>query len=334
MKQRIILRADANAQIATGHVFRLLALAEMLKPTHEVLFCTQTTNQQILDTIASQVDQLIILPEVFEYCLPSDKELDAEIPLDLRQIINEHDIVVTDGYWFRENYQLTIKKLGAKLVMIDDFANQHFYADAVINHAPYVKKEYYSYDSNTNLYLGLKYALLRKSFYNLSQQTKKIDTIKKVFICFGGGLYDSIIEKVIHSIQLINTIEEIHLVSPSDKQFKDSKNVYYYSNLSSDKISELMWKCHMSICPASTISLESFFSKMFIITGVTSDNQKNIHNGIVKYKNVASIGDWNNVSIEILTQKFQAAIRRWQTSDVSFDYSFNSNNLVDIIKTL
>ena len=334
MKQRIILRADANAQIATGHVFRLLALAEILKPAYEVLFCTQTTNQQILNIIAFQVDQLILLPEKFEYCLPCKKNNDAEVPFDLQHVIQKDDIVIIDGYWFRENYQLKIKKIGAKLVMIDDFANQQFYADAVINHAPYVEKEYYSCDSNTNLYLGLKYALLRKSFYNLSQQTKKIDTIKKVFICFGGGLYDSIIEKVIHSLQLINTKIEIHLVSPSDKQFKKSKNLFYYSNLSSIEISVLMWECDLSICPASTISLESLFSKMFIITGLTSDNQKYIHNGIIKYKNVESIGDWNNASIETLTQKFQVAIRKWQTSDVSFDYSFNSNNLVNIIKTL
>ena len=333
-KERIILRADANDHIATGHVFRLLALAEILKPTHEVLFCTQTTNQQILHTIATQVDQLIILQEQFEYCLPNNKELNAEIPFDLQHIIQEHDIVVTDGYWFREKYQLSIKKLGVKLVMIDDLANQFFYANAVINHAPGVKEENYSYDSNTKLYLGLDYALLRESFYKLSKQTKKIDEINKVFICFGGGTYDCIIENIIRSLQLINTIKEIHLLSPSDKQFKDSNNVYYYSNLSSEEVSDLMWKCHMSICSASTVSLESFFSKMFIILGLTADNQKNIHRGIIKHKNVSSIGDWNSTSVEILTQKFQAAIRNWQTSDVSFDYSFNSNNIVNIIKTL
>ena len=334
MSQRIILRADANEYIATGHVYRLLSLAEILKPTYEVLFCTQTSNQQILDNIATQVNQLIILPEKFEYCLPNDKELNAEIPFDLQHIIQKDDIVITDGYWFRGNYQQTVKKLGVKLVMIDDFANQHFYADAVINHASHVKKENYIYNSNTKLYLGLKYALLRKCFYNLSQLTKRVDEIKKVFVCFGGGVYDDIIEKVILALHNIDAVKEIHLVSSSDKKYNISKNVYYYSYLSSNEISELMWECDISICPASTISLESLFSKMFIICGVTSDNQKYLHNGIIKYKNVASIGDWNKVTVVTLTHKFQELITKWQTSNVSFDYSFNSNNLLDIIKTL
>jgi hypothetical protein len=68
-----MLLADANAQIATGQVFMLLFLAEILNPIRAVLFCTQTNNPQILSSIASLVNQLIKLPDQLEYCFSSVK---------------------------------------------------------------------------------------------------------------------------------------------------------------------------------------------------------------------------------------------------------------------
>lgn len=128
-------------------------------------FCSahKLPTQQILDNIAQLVDQLIMLPEQFENCSPSEKELIAEIPFDLQDIKHKDDIVVTDGYCFRENYQQAIKNQVTKLVMIDDFANQHFYADAVINHALFLRKKN-SHNLNINVYLGLEHALLRIHF--------------------------------------------------------------------------------------------------------------------------------------------------------------------------
>lgn len=333
-KKRVVFRADSNDQIATGHVFRLLALAEVLKVDYEILFCIQLTNEYILRTIKLQVDQLIILPASFDYSSPHINDSHSEIAFDLEDIIIEKDIVVADGYWFKESFQLSVKKKGAKLVMIHDFAYSDYYADVVINHAPFMKQGCEKKFDGTKFYYGLEYALLRNCFYDVSRRFKSITECNKVFICFGGGNHNTIIEKVVEALENFGMINEIYIVTSSFQQFKSLKKTICYSNLTSLEISELMWECQLSICPSSTISIESFFSKMFLMIGLTAKNQENIHNGLVEYENVRSIGDWNKATVEIITKELRLAFDCWNRANDVFNYSFDKKNLVNIIKKL
>ncbi len=303
MKQRIILRADANAQIATGHVFRLLALAEILKTTYEVLFCTQTTNEELLSTISSQVDQIIMIPERFEYCSPSEKELIAEIPFDLQDIIHKDDIVVTDGYWFRENYQQAIKKQGAKLVMIDDFANQHFYADAVINHAPGVTKDIYRGEPHTKYYLGLPYALIRKEFFEQAKPNQPRNA-KTVFIAFGGsdpyGLSvkytEYLLEQTDFQIHLVST--HLHKQTMLDRisQLKKlfSERLKIYNNLNAKELIYVLDNCIYAVVPSSTILYECLSRGLKCITGYYTQNQEAIFNGFLEKGVIFNVGNFLN----------------------------------------
>ena len=301
-KQRIILRADASAQIATGHVFRLLALTEILKPTYEVLFCTQTTNRQILDTIASQVDQLIQLTEQFEYCLPGDKETDAEIPFDLQYFIKKDDIVITDGYWFGKSYQQNIKAIGAKLIMIDDFANQHFYADAVINHAPGIKQSSYKGEPYTKYYLGLSYALIRKAFYEQPKPTQSINS-NAIFISFGGSDPYNLSIKYMHYL-LKHSAFQIHLLSSnlfqqsmlakmSQLELQFGQRVNVYNNLSAKELIDVLDKCTYAIVPSSTILFECLARGLKCLTGYYTENQLFIYNGFVQEKYCIGLGDFS-----------------------------------------
>ncbi len=339
LKKRIILRADANTQIGTGHVFRLLALAEMLSPTFEVLFCTQTNNQQILDTISSQVDKLIKLPGQFEYCLPSVKELNAEIAFDLKDIIKENDIVVTDGYWFRENYQLSIKKLGAKLLMIDDFANQYFYADAVINHAPGLSVDLYQGEPYTRYYLGLSYALIRKAFFEQPRQDGLISA-NAVFIAFGGsdpcGLSvkytEYLLKHTAHRVHLLysklfqqNILQQINLLK---KQF--AKRLSISNNLQAKELILVLDNCHYAIVPSSTILFECLARRLKCITGHYTENQVMAYSGFIHEKYCVGLGDFRIHEQHTLPMFFQKA------DDVSNEFSVinSSKNIFDMIDNL
>ena len=301
MNQRIILRADANEYIATGHVYRLLALAEILKPNYEVLFCTQTNNQQILDNINSQVHQLIQLTEQFEYCLPSDKEPDAEIPFDLQHILQKDDIVITDGYWFGKNYQQNIKVIGAKLIMIDDFANQYFYADALINHAPGLNQNLYKGENYTKYYLGLSYALIRKAFFEQAK-TNHTKNSNAVFIAFGGSDPYGLSMKYTGYL-LKHTSFDIHLLSSNlfsptllteINQLKQpfGQRLNIYNNLSANELILVLDKCNYAIVPSSTILYECLARGLKCITGYYTENQLFIYNGFVQEKYCIGLGDF------------------------------------------
>jgi UDP-2,4-diacetamido-2,4,6-trideoxy-beta-L-altropyranose hydrolase len=337
MNQRIILRADANEKIATGHVYRLLAFAEILKPTYEVLFCTQTTNQQILDSIDSKVDQLIQLTEQFEYCLPSDKEPDAEIPFDLQYILQKDDIVITDGYWFGKNYQQNIKVIGAKLIMIDDFANQYFYADAVINHASGLTQNSYKGEPYTKYYLGLSYALIRKAFFEKAK-TNHTKNSNAVFIAFGGS--DPYRLSVKYTEYLLkHTTFDVHtlssnLFSPTllteinhlKQLFGQRLNVY--NNLSAKELILVLDKCNYGIVPSSTILYECLARGLKCITGYYTENQLYIYNGFLQEKNCVGLGDFRKHNEQTLKMALNEADKNIQTH-----LQLNSTtNLLELIK--
>lgn len=313
MKKRILLRADANAQIATGHVFRLLAFAEMLNPKFDVWFVTQTTDQQLLDTISKQVDQhrLINLPSQFEYCLPSEKELNAEMPFDLGNIIRKNDIVVTDGYWFREKYQQSVKNSGAKLIMIDDFANQYFYSDAVINHAPGLSKNDYEGELYTEYYLGLSYALIRKVFFDQTHENS-VRNENAYFISFGGTDPYGLSIKFTQYL-LTNTSSQIHLITsklfPTNVQ--DSINQLYYAhanrisiynNLNAIELRNLLDTCTYAIVPSSTILYECLARGLKCITGYLTQNQIFIYNGFINENYCVGIGDFRTFDTNLLNE--------------------------------
>lgn len=336
-KQRIILRADANAQIATGHVFRLLALAEMLKPTYQVLFCTQTNNQQILNTIASRVDQLIQLTEQFEYCLPAEKETDAEIPFELQHIIQKDDIVITDGYWFGKKYQQNIKAIGAKLIMIDDFANHYFYADAVINHAPGITQHSYKGEPYTQYYLGLSYALIRKAFFEQAKKnhTKNLNT---VFIAFGGSDPYGLNAKYAEYL-LKHTTFDVHLLSSNlfsptllteinllKQAFGQRLNIY--NNLSANELIPVLDKCTYAIVPSSTILFECLARGLKCLSGYYTENQLFIYNGFVQEKYCIGLGDFRKHNEQTLNM----ALKEWD-KNTQIQLQLNSTtNLLEVIK--
>ena len=337
MNQRIILRADANEYIATGHVYRLLALAEILKPNYEVLFCTQTKNKQLLDNINSQVHQLIQLTELFEYCLPGEKETDAEIPFDLHLIIKKEDIVILDGYWFGKKYQQNIKAIGAKLIMIDDFANQYFYADAVINHAPGLTQHIYKGEPYTQYYLGLSYALIRKAFFELPQP-QLIKNTNTIFIAFGGSDPYCLSAKYAEYL-LKHTTFDVHLLSSNlfsptllaeinllKQLFGHRLNLY--NNLSANEFIPVLDKCTFAIVPSSTILFECMARGLNCLTGYYTENQLFIYNGFVQEKYCIGLGDFRKHNEQTLNM----ALNEWDKNTQNHLQLNSKTKLLELIK--
>ena len=329
--KKIILRADANETIATGHVYRLLALAELLKPQFEIWFCTQSTNKQLLETIYSQVDKLIQLPHQFEYCLPTDKELDAEIPFDLEAIVNANDIVVLDGYWFREKFQLAVKRLGAKLVMIDDFANQHFYADAVINHAPGTSVSSYKGESYTQYFLGLNYTLIRKAF--IEPRSNDIKPIKKtIFISFGGSdpcelsvkYTKAILEQKNYTVYLLTSklFKDDSITALNKLALTYPNQLTLLGNVNALELKNILDSCTHAIVPASTILFECVVRGLKCISGYYTANQNMIYSGFLHEQMIIGIDDMIDFDTNELSTKI-AVSDNLHMLDLKLDSTLN-----------
>jgi len=323
---RILFRADGNNQIGWGHVLRCVALSEHLIQEFKCIFCIYNPSEFIKETIESANASYKILNS-------PDKAINEFIAL-----LKFDDIVVIDGYSFTYNDHKLIKAKGCKLICIDDYHNILYNVDAVINHAPLITESSFLVSERTKLYLGLEFALLRKPFYDLASKARDHEKIKDVFICFGGGEYSHIIDKIILALSTLTCVKKIHIVTSSKIKYNHSlASTILYQNLNGKQMAELMSVCQLSICPASNISLESFFAKMFIITGITSDNQQTILDGLCKFENVESIGNWENTSVVDIKKKISSSILHWNHAEISnktFTNKYTSEKLLNIFKNI
>jgi len=275
-KQKIFFRADAGHDIGYGHFIRSLALADMLKDDFDCTFFTQTPT----DFQRSEADNVCRLVSV-----PSD---DSKFNHFLDQL-DGSEIVVLDNYFYSPEYQKGIKEKGCRLVCIDDIHDRHFHADAIINHC-ITDCSCYDIESSTFLFLGPKWALLRKPFLS----NIKINDGNSWLITFGGTDEYNLTEKYA-TFLASNGIGNISVLIGDQYAFKSSlekiKGLRIYSNLSADHVAELMISSGKVICSASSVCYESLACGCKVFAGYYADNQKEFYDNLVKHKLIYPLGN-------------------------------------------
>ncbi|MES2427301.1 MAG: UDP-2,4-diacetamido-2,4,6-trideoxy-beta-L-altropyranose hydrolase [Bacteroidota bacterium] len=297
MKNRVVLRADGNSAIGMGHIFRCLALAEMLKNNYHILFISNYVDdkQRKIITSICQCFELNSADQVQEVSM-------------LSEILNDDDILVVDGYNFKEEYQINIKRIVKKLVVIDDLANFHYYADLVINHGGETIEKQYVTESYTKVLTGFKYLIVRKEFIRSIHKEKTVKKIDTVFICMGGAdpfgitmkaLMACIQAKIAKNIIVVvgNAYKNIDEIKALIDTEGNSLSVLLEINVNAERMTELIAVSEISICPSSSISLEVCCVKSGLLTGTVIDNQQAINEQLVKNGCAINMGDLNSISI-------------------------------------
>ncbi len=163
MKKNILLvRADANTHIGTGHVMRCLALAQAWQDNGGTVTFLMTPGSPSLEQrICSE--GMNVLTSIEQPGSEEDATITAEIAKK-----SESSWVVVDGYQFGAEYQKILKAHNCRILFIDDYGHaDHYYSDIVLNQNIYAGMSFYkNYEPYTRFLLGTKYALLRKEFLN------------------------------------------------------------------------------------------------------------------------------------------------------------------------
>lgn len=278
-KQRIIFRADGNSRIGLGHVTRSLALAAMLRESFECIFAIQAPAVELHAQIWSVCHDVIILPA----CTPDE----AWYSHELSNYISHEEIVVLDGYDFDVSYQQSIKSKGATLVCIDDIHAGHFVADAVISHVVGLKKEQFSVEHYTNLYLGAEYALLRSEFLHAARQAENLAADSKtIFICLGGA------DPANHTLEVLRQCAakapdlKYYVVVGAANKHKQSLTAFSSSaaldlhlleNLDANLMLNYMQQATAAITSASSVAYEYLCTHGLLYLLQTANNQAEVY---------------------------------------------------------
>ena len=293
MNKQILFRADGNSKIGLGHLYRVFAIIEMLKENFE---CTLVTRSD---------SEISIIPKTYKVKLiPEEIDVKKEAMWLLKNFQIKLNIIIADGYTFNAAYQKKIKKIGYKLIYIDDLTTIQMYADFVVNHSLSVKPEHFTTKLKTRFGLGTKYAMLRPSFVEVAKSNKKAKNIEQVFVSFGGADFYDLTSKAVEALTHFKFINKIHVLIGAAykhqnifKIEKENNNIIIYNNLDELGVLKLMKRTQLAIIPASTISYEVCSVKMLTICGYFVDNQMSIYNGLKKYNTIIPAGDYTKYDV-------------------------------------
>lgn len=278
---------------------RCISLADILKGTYEISFAVQeNTAVNIAHQIKAITDKIIHLPVTNDYLAEA---------VYLSERLNKDNILVLDGYLFDTDYQRIIKQKVQKLVCIDDIAAYHYVADVVINHSPAAKELNYSAEPYTRFYLGHKYLLLRRPFFEAAKLPRSIEHIESALLCMGGADTANLTVKFLYALLTITRIKNINILIGGvylhehelRKIAKDApKRVRVFKDIDADQIVSLTLECQVAICPCSTTLFEMMAVGIGIWTGYTVDNQKGIASFMERSPTVNYCGSLSRADID------------------------------------
>ena len=278
--KRLIIRADANAQIGTGHLMRCLALAQAWQDVGgEVIFVTACRNEGLLGRLREEGFEVHLLSS--SHPDPGDWEVTKNV------LAGHPDAwVVLDGYHFDETYQKRIKDAGNHLLVIDDMAHlKHYYADIVLNQNLHAEDLHYSCEPYTKPLLGTKYVLLRREFLARRDWKREIPKMaRRGLVTLGGSDPGNYTLKVIQALQKVDIsgLEATVVIGASNPHADVLKKAMEQSRIpirlihNAKNMPELMAWADVAISGSGSTCWELAFMGVPIISLVLTENQRGV----------------------------------------------------------
>ena len=309
----LLIRADANARIGTGHLMRCLALAQGWKARgRQATFITACESEGLRHRLSDEDFQVITL----EQSHPNPADWGAT-----SQALAAHPgaWVVLDGYHFDPAYQRQIKETGHRLLVIDDMAHlDHYYADLVLNQNINAERSRYSCELYTHLLLGTRYVLLRSEFLAWREWQREVPQVaRKVLVTLGGSDPNNQTLKVIQAMQQIavDGLEAVVVVGASNPHFQELQSVARNSQFTIRLVRnvadmpELMAWADVAISAGGSTCWEMCFMQVTGLLLVTVDHQWDVADGLEGEGVFQCVGWWENVSGQEIATKLGKLMR-------------------------
>jgi len=200
MIKPLVIRADAGGILGTGHVMRMIALAQAyIKRGGRVVIASVQCPEPVIE----RVEELAIEHHLFEGCELGDTE-DAYCTLELCEELGAQWLVL-DGYHFDETYQKRVSEHGIKVLAVDDYGHcSTWHCDAVLNQNLGAENWTSRTASrpDTQWLLGSSFALIREEFLESIQGAKeKSFPSRRILVTMGGADPDNVTLMVLKALE-------------------------------------------------------------------------------------------------------------------------------------
>jgi UDP-2,4-diacetamido-2,4,6-trideoxy-beta-L-altropyranose hydrolase len=277
-----LIRADANSVIGTGHVMRCVALAQAWQEAGgTVAFACA----ELPDALESRLHSEQCAVHRFESAPASRREA-HDIQETLRIANTTHpQWLVLDGYQFGPDYQLALRDVKWRLMVIDDDGrHEAYHANVLLNqNAGTAAVLYGRHTHGTRILLGCQYAMLRHEFLHMPRKTSTVASASRVLLTLGGADRPNLTEqflKISRSCTLAACEIDV-LVGPANPNVqslrelvKGLKRVTLHE--APNNVPEIMSACDVAITAAGSSVYELAYLGVPMLLIVTADNQRPI----------------------------------------------------------
>ncbi|TCT14038.1 UDP-2,4-diacetamido-2,4,6-trideoxy-beta-L-altropyranose hydrolase [Natranaerovirga pectinivora] len=259
---RVIIRADGGSNIGMGHIMRTSVIAQKLQEFSEVIYVCKKGNE-------------------FENGIQYLKKQGYEVrETDRVNIISDLSLLkgnclITDSYDIDEKYFALTKDIFPITGYIDDLNQYKLNVDFVINQNIYAQDLIYDVCTNTQLFLGPQYALLRDEFLN-PPKNRINKNIKNIIITLGGCDTQNLTGEIIENLYRDFSDIVFHVVvGPGFRNTElrklELENVKLYYN---PKMVEIMLKSDLAISACGSTLYELAACGIPTIGVIVAENQK------------------------------------------------------------
>ncbi len=178
--QTIVIRADASSTIGTGHIMRMIALAQANRRRGgRTIFVTALCS----DFLSERLTQEGFTEEKITTPTPGDSS-DAQLTREVCQEVTP-DWLIIDGYQFKESYHQALQSIGSKVLCLDDFGHcEKWHCDALLNQNLGAEK---TASLIPPTMAGTRVALLREEFLDQPPFQAPSGPVRKLLITLGGS---------------------------------------------------------------------------------------------------------------------------------------------------
>jgi len=286
-KLEVIILTEGGENIGFGHITRCLSLYQAFEEKGIIPEFIVNGDKSILGLLSDKRYRIFNWVKEKEY---------------LFNYIENADIVIIDSYLAKRDIYNRISKLVKVPVYIDDSKRLNYPKGIVVNGSIYAEELDYPKNNEITYLLGMKYALLRKEFWEVPKKEIK-EEIESVMVTFGGNDMCNMTPRILKLlIEQFPGLKKNVVIGKSFKNIREIENLkdnntklFYHPD--AETMKNIMLESDIAISAAGQTLYELARIGVPTIAIAITDNQINNIKGWAKTGFIEYAGWWNGKNI-------------------------------------